>query len=142
MNIRSSCDLGGRVSEERLHRAKRSSYCVQQRRVRMPQRMPTDLWNLQLFANRIKLTIPEISTTERGSFRRAEDKGFWLRCSWSDTRKDLHSLGTQRHNAIAETGLGFVEMPFVQRAAYTKESSLQVDILPAQGQQFADSKAG
>ena len=58
-NVRSSCDLWRRVSEKRLHRAKRSSYRVQQRRVRMSQRVPADLWNLELFACRINLTIPD-----------------------------------------------------------------------------------
>ena len=32
-------------------------------------------------------------------------------------------------------------MPFVKRAAYTKESTPQIDIPPAQSEQFADSQA-
>ena len=46
------------MSEERLHRPQRSSYCIQQSCVRMPQGVPADLRNLQLLAYWIELTIP------------------------------------------------------------------------------------
>jgi hypothetical protein len=76
----------------------------------MAQRVPTNLRNPQILAYRIKLTIPEISTTKRSALLRAEHEIIQVERSWSDVRKDLHSFDTQRHRADAGTGLGFVEM--------------------------------
>ena len=102
----------------------------------------TEFRNLQLFAYGNELTIRQIATAEWSAFLRAKYKRVWIGGLGSHVGQDLHSLCTQRYCAVAGPSLWFIEVSFVKRAPYTKNAGVQIDILPAQGQQFANSQAG
>jgi len=119
------------VSEERLHRAQRSSYRIQQCRVRVPQSVPADLRNLQLFAYRIELPIPKISSTKGSTLARPENKSLGSFQACFETGQDQKPAGTQRNRSGAGPRLGLIEMPLVERSTYAKQSGIKIYVLPA-----------
>ncbi|MGA8867569.1 MAG: hypothetical protein WB510_11405, partial [Candidatus Sulfotelmatobacter sp.] len=66
--------------------------------------MRADLWNHQLLAYWIKLTISEVSAAKRSALLCAEHQSLTVKGSWSEIRQDPHSFCTQRHRADARTG--------------------------------------
>lgn len=62
------------MPEQRLHCAQGCAYCIQQRRIRMPQPMPVPAHQVQLLAGRLELPTEQIVPIKRRARASAEDQ--------------------------------------------------------------------
>src|SRR5690242_13650440 len=105
------------MAQESLHRAQRRSYAIEERRMGMPERVPSDAVKLQPLHSGRKLPPKQVAAAKRRTTPRSEHQGAADHNLRTAGREDGHRFAWQRHRALTALRFGFVKVAFIDGLA-------------------------